>query len=83
MVVVADRPEPTETAERDGTLAAAGTKYMLAAQADETELGEAVAAVESASRTGNLEAPRRPTEQQQLEAERPTPAGEEIGYRSP
>jgi hypothetical protein len=82
MAAVAKRPEPAETAERDGKQAAADTEYKLAARADEMELGEAVAAVETASHTRNLKAPRRPTEQQQLEAERSTPAVEEIGYRS-
>jgi hypothetical protein len=80
---VADRLVPTEKTERDGTLAAAGIGYTLAAQADETELEEAATATESAPRTGNLAEPLQPAEQKQTKADRSALMSEQTGYRAP
>jgi hypothetical protein len=80
---VPDRLVPTEKTERDGTLAATGTGYTLAAQADKTELEEAAAATESVPQTGNLAEPLQPAEKKQTEADRSALVSEQTGYRAP
>jgi hypothetical protein len=83
MVRVAGRPEPAGRSERGGTLAAADTEYTLVVRADETELGEAVAVVESVPRTGNQAEPHQSAEQQQVEAGRTSPASRQTACQPP